>query len=416
MKTLPRLRIFTTSFFALFVFAGLLFSQGHKKVDPFSVDVKALQGQDAVDVYATFSTSDPVNYPLPPSIKKFQIKISGVKGGASFISNEKDVDLVNSQIVLRIPGLFENNTLRVVAHIKTPQKGDVELVKELVDIKLRPDLKVASIDAPTQQNINVSFSVTVHVEETNMQSSSTFSVSLYQEGSLIRDTTNVAVAAGGNDSVVFAGLTYDSVGVQNYSVVISDVVPGDYDTTNNTAAFLITFVNPVTNYDLEYSKFFYLNESISESGNDGNHTEQNVENFTFGISNNDPPSISNDARVSATYVIVRSDSSVIQGSFTNLTPSFSDADSTVYTASDTANNLTFTATAAGTWVSSSIVRSLSNDIYYELSFGEPVYILGGPTGPPTADFLNENNNLVVSLQTTIGTFTFGGSASGKSVV
>ena len=81
MKTILRLRIFTALLVALFVFTGPLFSERqekeekHKKVDPFSIDVKALQGQNAVDLYATFSTSDPVKYPLPPSIKKFQIKI-----------------------------------------------------------------------------------------------------------------------------------------------------------------------------------------------------------------------------------------------------------------------------------------------------------------------------------------------------
>jgi hypothetical protein len=409
MKTLLRLRIFTTSFVALFVFAGLLFSGEQKKVDPFSIDVKALQGQDAVDIYATFSTSDPVNYPLPPSIKKFQIKISNVTGGVSFISNEKNLDLVNNQIVFRIPGRFDNYTLRIVADIKTPQKGDVELVKELVEVKLRPDLKVASIQAPTQQNINVPFSVTVLVQEINMQSSSTCAVSLFRKDTLIQTKTE-SVAAGGNDSVVFAGLTYPSVGVQNYSVVISDVDPADYDTTNNTGAFSITFVNPVTNYDLQYSKFFFLDETISESGNEGNHREQNEENFTYEISNNDPPSISNDALVSAAYVIKKSDNSVIQGSFTNLTPSFSH-DSTLYNATDIANNLSFTAVRTPNGVSSSIVRSLSNNIYYELIDGVKYYTEGEPTGPPTADFLNENTSLVVSLLTTIGNFPFGGSAS-----
>jgi hypothetical protein len=413
MKTILRLRIFTALLVALFVFTGPLFSEKqekHKKVDPFSIDVKALQGQTAVDLYATFSTSDPVKYPLPPSIKKFQIKIFSRKGKVAFVSNEKKLELVNNQIVSRIPGRFDNDTLRVVAHIKTPQKGDVELDKEWGRVRLRPDLKVASIQAPSQQNTNVPFSVEVLVQETNMQSPSTCSVSLYQEGSLIHTTANVAVAAGGNVSVVFGGLTYSSAGVQNYSAVISDVDPGDYDTTNNKGAFSITFANPVTNYDLQYSKFFYLDETISESGNEGNHREQNEENFTYEISNNNPPSISNDALVSAAYVIKKSDNSVIQGSFTNLTPSFSH-DSTLYNATDIANNLSFTAVRTPNGVSSSIVRSLSNNIYYELSGGDPIYTEGDPTGPPTADFLNENTSLVVSLLTTIGNFPFGGSAS-----
>ena len=429
MKTILRLRIFITLFVALFVFAGPLFSgehnEGrngeHKKVDPFSIDVKALQGQNAVDLYATFSTSDPVNYPLPPSIKKFQIKIFSRKGKVAFVSNEKRLELVNNQIVSRIPGRFDNDTLRVVANIKTRQKGDVEIDKEWGRVKLRPDLKVASIQAPTEYNTNLPFSVEVFVQEINMQSPSTCAVSLYQEGSLIHTTTGVAVAAGSNVSVVFGGLTHSSAGVQNYSVVISDVVPGDYDTTNNTGAFSITFVSPVTlaqsNYHLEYFKFDYVDDLHSRKASDGSPVfeyryESHEENFTYRIFNNDPPIIS-DGPVSFAYKIVRSDNSVIQNSFTNLTPSFSNEDYTVYSVLDTVNNLSFTAVKNNpsylNVVSSSIQRYMSNIVYYyddHTGFSESY-----SSGPPTATFLNENTSLVVSLVTSIGDYTFGGGVS-----
>lgn len=427
MKTMLRLRVFTALLVALFVFTGPLFSEKrekeekHKRVDPFSIDVKALQGQNAVDVYATFSTSDPVKYPLPPSIKKFQIKIFSQKGKVAFVSNEKKLELVNNQIVSTIPGRFDNDTLRVVAKIKTPQKGDVELDKEWGRVKLRPDLKVASIQAPTEYNTNLPFSVEVLVQETNMQSSSSCAVSLYQEGSLIHTTTNVVVAAGGNVSVVFGGLTHSSAGVQNYSVVISDVEPGDYNNTNNTGVFSITFVSPVTlvqsNYHLEYFKFNYVDDLHSHKASDGSPVfeyryESHEENFTYRIFNNDPPIIS-DGPVSFEYKIVRSDNSVIQNSFTDLIPSFSNEDYTVYTVLDTVNNLSFTAVKNNpsylNVVSSSITRYMSNTIYYyddHTGFSESYSF-----GPPTATFLSENTSLIVSLVTSIGDYTFGGGAS-----
>ncbi len=421
MKTLLRLRFFKTSFFALLVFAGPLFSGEKVKVDPFSIDVKALQGQNAVDVYATFSTSDPAHYPLPPTIKKFRLKIFTHKRKESFVTKEANLDLVNNQIVTTIPGRFDNDTLRVVATIKTPQKGDVERNNDWGSVKLRPDLKVGSIQAPAEQNTNLSYSVEVFVQETNMQSASTCAVSLYQEGTLIHTTTNVAVAAGGNVSVVFGGLTHSSAGVQNYSVVISDVNPGDYNTANNTGAFSITFVSPVTlaqsNYHLEYFKFDFMNDDHRVKASDGstvydNHNESNQENFTYQISNNDPPIIS-DGPVSFAYKIVRSDNSVIQNSFTNLTPSFSDEFSATYQVWDTVNNLSFTAVKNNpsylNLISSSIQRYMSNTIYYfdDHTGSSDQYNFGSPT----SSFLNENASLVVSLVTSIGDYAFGGGAS-----
>ena len=420
MKTLLRLRIFMASFVLVVIFAGNVFSGGNqKKVDPFSINVKALQGQNAVDVYATFITSDPIHYPLPPSIKKFQIKIFRKKRRVEFVSNEKRLALIGNQIVSTIPGRFDNDTLRVLADIKTPQKGDVELDKEWARVKLRPDLKVASIQAPSQQNVNLPFAVEVLVQEINMQTPATCAVSLYREGSLVHTTTNVAVAAGGNVSVIFGGLSYASAGVENYSVVISDVEPGDYNNANNTGTFSTTFVSPISldqsNYQLEYTRINSLSEDHARVASNGSpvyesHYEVNQETFNYQIYNDNPPAI-NDGPVSASYKISLSDNSVMRDSFINLAPSYSDEFYTMYEGWDAVNSISFTALKNNSTnaVSSSIQRPLSNTIYfYNDRTGSSDYF---SSGAPTSSFLNENTGLTVSLVTSFGDYTFGGGAS-----
>jgi hypothetical protein len=476
MKTLFRSGILLFSPIVLLFLTVSLFSKERVKVDPFSMQIKALQGQNALDVYATFSTSDPTKYPLPPSIKKFQVKIFNQAGHVAFIRSEKSVNLTGNQLVFTIPGRFDNDTLRVLADVESPHKihqkdyddngedqragrtkpedfktrdGDIDEqeegfghfdkekfegqeLEEWTSVRLRPDLKISSIQAPTEQNINLPFTVEVFIQEINMQTAATCDVSLYREGSLIHTTMNVAVAAGGNASVVFTGLSYPSVGVQNYSAVISNVNPRDYDSTNNAREFSITFTNPApqvaqSNYYFHYEKQADLFDEHYVAVSNGqhildNHTEDNSESFIYQTSIDNPP-ITTSTPVSAAFVIIRSDGSVIQNSFADVPLSNSNADSSVYQVIDTVNHISLTIRKYSNTCYSSIERYMSNYVYYyDDHAGVSYYFSGGSdtsTIPnqdsssflPTSSFLNEDNVLKVSLVTTFGDYKFGGGAA-----
>jgi hypothetical protein len=418
MKKLLRLRILLSSPVILLCLTVSLFSNGREKVDPYSMQITALQGKHAVDVYATFESSNPVEYPVPASIKKFQVTILNKKGHVVFISHEKFLDLTGNQLVSRIRGRFDNDTLRVLAEIKLQKKVPRQVLEAWTRVRLRPDLKVTSIQAPTAQNVNVPFNVEVFIQEINMQTAATCDVSLYREGSLIHTTTNVAVAAGGNASVVFGGLTYSSEGVQNYCVVISNVNPGDYASKNNKRTFSITFSNPApqvaqSSYYFQYNKeadLFDEHYVIVSNGQHilDNHAENNTESFIYQTSIDNPP-ITTSTPVSAAFIIIRSDSSMIQNSFADVPLSYGDADSSVYQVMDTVNSISLTIRKYSSTCYSSIERYMSNYVYYYDDHAGFSYYFSG--GPPTSSFLNEDNVLKVSLVTTIGDYQFGGGAA-----
>ncbi len=432
MKKLLRLRILLFFPIILLCLTVSLFSNGGVKVDAYSMQIKALQGKHGVDVYATFESSNPVVYPVPTSIKKFQVTILNKKGHVAFSSNEKFLDLTGNELVSRIRGRFNNDTLRVLAEIKAQKKVQVQVLEEWTRVRLRPDLKVSSIQAPTAQNVNVPFNVEVFIQEIKMQTAATCDVSLYREGSLIHTTTNVAVAAGGNASVVFAGLTYSSAGVQRYSVVISNVNPGEYDSKNNKRKFSISFSNPATqvaqsNYYLQYDKEADLYDELAVTASNGqhildNHAEDNSESFIYQTSIDNPP-ITTSTLDTAAFIIIRSDGSVIQNLFTNVPLTYSNADSSVYQVWDSVNNITLTTRKYSSSCYSSIERYMSNFVYYyDDHAGSSYYYSGGSrtsTFPnqdtssflPTSSFLNEDNVLKVSLVTTFGDYKFGGGAA-----
>jgi hypothetical protein len=414
MKNLLRLRVLLSSPVILLCLTASLFSNGRGKVDPYSMQIKALQGKHAVDIYATFESSDPVKYPLPDAIRKFQVKILNRKGRVAFISNERFLDLTGNQLVSRIRGRFDNDTLRVLAEIKAQNKGPQQVLEAWTRVRLRPDLKISSIQAPDTQYVNVPFSVEVFIKEINKQTAATCDVSLYREGSLIHTTTSVAVAAGGNASVVFAGLTYSSVGVQDYSVVISNVSPGEYDSKNNKRKFSITFSNPAaqSNYYFQYNKQADLYDEHYVTVSNGqhildNHFEDNSESFIYQTSVDNPP-ITVSTPVSAAFIIIRSDNSVIQNSFADLPLSYGDADSSIYQVMDTLNNISLTIRKYGNTCYSSIERYMSNSVYYYDDHAGYSYYFSD--GPPTSSFLNEDNVLKVSLLTSFGDYKFGGGA------
>ncbi len=418
MNKLLSPRILLSSPLILLCLTVSLFSNGGVKVDPYSMQIKALQGKHGVDVYATFESSNPVEYPVPASIKKFQVKILNKKGHVAFMSNEKFLDLTGNQLVSRILGRFNNDTLRVLAEIKAQKKVRVQVLEEWTRVRLRPDLKVSSIQAPTAQNVNVPFSVEVFIQEIKLQTAATCDVSLYREGTLIHTTTNVAVAAGGNASVVFGGLSYPSEGVQNYSVVISNVNPGDYKSKNNKRKFSITFSAPApqvaqSNYFFQYNKVADLYDEHSVRASNGqhildNHTEDNSESFIYQTSIDNPP-ITASTPISAAFIIIRSDNSVIQNSFADVPLSYGDADSSVYQVTDTVNNFSLTIRKYSNTCYSSIERYMSNYVYYYDDHAGFSYYFSG--GPITSSFLNEDNVLKVSLVTTIGDYKFGGGAA-----
>src|SRR5262245_33664017 len=98
---------------------------------------------------------------------------------------------------------------------------------------LRPDLVVDAVHAPPQTLTTRAIDVHADVAEVNGDTSATATVSLLW-GPSVLGTKSVDVPAGAHVDVTFSEVKLESAVPVDLSVIVSDVRPGEYDTTNDS--------------------------------------------------------------------------------------------------------------------------------------------------------------------------------------
>ncbi len=111
-----------------------------------------------------------------------------------------------------------------------------------VVIVVRPDLTVNKVTAPQTVSAGIPFSVDALVKETDGQSGSTATVSLFEGNTSLASTPNVVVPAGGISSVTFSGIVAATKGNHTYTVKITNSVPAESDVSNNNLNFTLSAV------------------------------------------------------------------------------------------------------------------------------------------------------------------------------
>lgn len=415
-------QLYKRSILAIFLVAAFslqLFAQGNGTVKPYSAQATALKGETNTDLTLTFFTNNGAKFPIPAELKKLQIKIRNQAGEIAYIHNAKALGLNGNVYKTSIAGPQNHNILEFQAHIKTAATKNEEIVTGTVVTKLYPNFKVETVTAPAEKKINEPFNIEAFITETNLQTGGTFTVSLYKEGSLAASYTNVAVAAGGNASVVFGNLTHNTVGTQNYSVVISNTVPGDYDAADNSKSVAVNFINPVsnvaqTNYWLNYNRtdnYNYNQVGINYYGQQVYSYNQtgDFEDFSYGVYNNGINITSTNLPLSASYKIETSDNRIISGTFENIAPNYYYYYYQYYWAFDPVNFVHFNGYIdIYGYVQAYIYRYRSNYVYYYNYMDGYNYYY--ENRDPLNTFINENSQLKVSLVATYDNYSFGGGA------
>ena len=110
-------------------------------------------------------------------------------------------------------------------------------------IKLRPDLKASDLAAPQRAYVNTIVNIEATITEINHEVGARASCVLSVDGSPVDHAEAIWVDAG--DAVTCAFLhVFPTVGTKAITVSATDVVPGDWDTGNNSAGGSIEIVTP----------------------------------------------------------------------------------------------------------------------------------------------------------------------------
>jgi hypothetical protein len=234
-----------------------------------SLTARALLGKDGrTAVELTTGALDDAGA-APGQIIKAQLKPLGQTGEPLYARNFGGL-AGGGRFATTVNDLRRGQQLQAQANVAgiDPNRTDVVTVVETV--KLRPDLKAASLVAPARSAVNTIVNISAVVRELNGDVGARADLVLYVDGVEADRADGVWVDANGTVSAAFAH-TFASEGVKQLAVKVERVTPGDYDAANNAAAASVEIVSPAVK----------LSHSFSVS--DGTTTSRYVSDYAYNI-------------------------------------------------------------------------------------------------------------------------------------
>jgi hypothetical protein len=197
-----------------------------------SIQTRALLGRDGTTTIEITTGQLDVANSATGTLEKVQLKVSGKNGWTKNYNNAKST----GTFILPVTGLTRGTTIQIHANVRTSR--NVQVLQVTDTVRLRPDLQVAAIGVPASVTAGVPVSVTATVRELNGDTGARATCALTVDGKQADSASNIWVDAGGNVQCLFT--TTFAAGTHSLSVTAGNVVPGDWDTRNNTASASVT--------------------------------------------------------------------------------------------------------------------------------------------------------------------------------
>jgi len=203
--------------------------------------VRALLNKDgSTDIDITTGKLDSTAA-APGNITKVQIKT---------YNGDADVQWTKNYTALASGGalhysfndLHRGQSIQTQANIdKIDKRTDVVTVTG--PVKLRPDLSVKGIEAPTRVEIGSQVTIAARVSELNGDIGANADCRLFVDDVEVDRALGVYVDTGGTVSCAFS-YKFATAGTRSLKVTVNNVAPADYDTANNSATASIEVFEP----------------------------------------------------------------------------------------------------------------------------------------------------------------------------
>lgn len=160
------------------------------------------------------------------------------------------------------------------------------MVTVVETVKLRPDLAVQSLVLPSSAMLSQPVNISANIVELNGDASATTTCVLAIDGNNVDQANNVYVDAGGSISCAFV-YTFSTTGSHTIQVTATNVVPADWEPSNNSTSGAITINNPGT---AEHAWGYFSGSSTSQSASSshelwylGNVQENSSYTYSLGV-------------------------------------------------------------------------------------------------------------------------------------
>lgn len=197
----------------------------------YSLDSTVLTGPAGADLTLHVATAS--ECAVPTSLKKLQLKTSSGQDRQN-VSNLKNVPLVSGAATLALGDLARGDRVEAEALVDPEDGGRTEVVRSETVALLRPDLVVASVQAPAQTLSVRPVDVRADVVEKNRDVGAKATATL-SWGPSVLATQEVDVSAGGTTTVVFANVALTTPVPVELTVRVGEAAPGETDAAGRSS-------------------------------------------------------------------------------------------------------------------------------------------------------------------------------------
>lgn len=195
----------------------------------------------------------------PGQIAKMQVKIDAVAKNFNNLTG-------GGYWSGTFPGLTRNTPVQVQANVRGIDPKRTGVVTVTTPALLRPDVSVSAVSGPATHKPQLPVEFVGTVVEKNGDVGARANCVFSVNGTQTDIANGIWVDAGGTVACQFSH-TFDAPGTYTVAVEASGVVPGDWDSTNNSASTTITIVEPgraIKNGYMGASQYTYIDEYVSQ--------------------------------------------------------------------------------------------------------------------------------------------------------
>ena len=195
----------------------------------YTLDSTVLTGPERADLTVRVSTA--AGCQGPTELKKLQIK-TFTTDKLDDVHNFTDLALTSGAATIELPEVVRGSRIESDALIQDGATNRTWPIRSQTNALLRPDLAVATLQAPAQTLTVRPVDVVAEIAELNGDLGATATVTLSWGPSLL-GTRQVEVAKGARVSVTFASVALTIPKAVKLTVRVSEATPSETDATNN---------------------------------------------------------------------------------------------------------------------------------------------------------------------------------------
>lgn len=246
-----------------------------------TVRARALLAKDGTtDVEVTTGALDDAATP-PGQLARVQLKTLNQGGEAVYTKNFGGL-AAGGYFKTTLDDVRRGQPLQTQATVRGIDPNRTGVVTMLTNVSLRPDLRATSLTAPARALRGSPVNITATVDEANHDVGANARCVLYVDGAQADSAQGIWVDAGDTVSCAFSRI-FGETGTRRLRVSVEEVVPGDYDPSNNSAEASIDITDDTggsavpANHSAYVGEFFHDRSYVAESywrTDDGTYLEE----------------------------------------------------------------------------------------------------------------------------------------------